>query len=111
MCLMSMRIERARRKMRMRWGAMSSGGTGIGNCMKTGSKAVEIGIASSMLDGWCVSKFATSLVVNMSVKNVKKRASSRYTYVRRAVSEPAENQFEVRGKSSWTPSALLGRVG
>jgi len=29
---------------------MSSGGTGMGNWRKTGSKAVEIGIASSKLD-------------------------------------------------------------
>jgi len=36
---------------RIRWGMMSSGGTGKGNCRKTGSKAVEIGIASSRLDG------------------------------------------------------------
>jgi len=40
----------ARRMSRMRWGMMSSGGTGIGNCMKTGSKAVEIGIERSRLD-------------------------------------------------------------
>jgi hypothetical protein len=36
---------------KIRWGMMSSDGTEIGNFMKTGSKAVEIGTASSMLDG------------------------------------------------------------
>lgn len=30
--------------------------------------------------------------------------------MRRSASEPAENQLDVRGKSSCTPSALLARV-
>ena len=55
---------------------MSSGGTGIGNCVKTGSKAVEIGIASRRLDGWGFVSVVMSLVVSMNVKNVMKRANS-----------------------------------
>lgn len=76
-CLMSMRMESERRRIRMMWGMMSSGGTGMGNCMKTGSKAVEIGIASSRLDGWCLMSIVISLVVSINVKNAMKRASSK----------------------------------
>ena len=60
----------------MRWGMMSSGGTGMGNCVKTGSKAVEIGIASSRLDGWGLVSIVMSVVVSVNVRNATKRANS-----------------------------------
>ena len=56
---------------------MSIGGTGMGNRRKTGSKAVEIGIASSRLDEWCLISVAMSLVVSINIKNAKKRANSK----------------------------------
>ena len=55
---------------------MSSGGTGMGNCVKTGSKAVRIGIARRRLDGWGFVSVVMSLVVSVNVKNAMKRASS-----------------------------------
>jgi len=56
---------------------MSSGGTGIGNCMKIGSKAVEIGIERSRLDGCCLISVVMSLVVTINVSNTMKRANSK----------------------------------
>ena len=55
---------------------MSSRGMGMGNCMKTGSKAVKIGMARARLDGWVLVSVVMSLVVSMNVKNAMKRASS-----------------------------------
>jgi len=55
----------------------SVGGTAMGNCRKTGSKAVEIGIASSRLDGWCLISVVMSLVVSINIKNAMKRANSK----------------------------------
>ncbi len=48
---MSMRRGTASIKMRMMWGIMSIGGTGIGNRANAGNKAVNKGIACSRLDG------------------------------------------------------------
>ena len=66
-----------RRMSRMRWGIRSIGGTGKGNRRKTGSKAVEIGIASSRLDELCLISVIMSLVVRINVKNAMKRVSSK----------------------------------
>lgn len=60
---------------------MSSGGAGVGNRRKTGSKAVKIGMSSSMLDGWGLIRIVTSLVASISVMNAVKRANSAYMYV------------------------------
>jgi len=75
-CSMSLRMGSARRIIRRRCGRMSSGGTGMGNCVKTGSKAVRIGIARRRLDGWGFVSVVMSLVVSMNVKNAMKRTSS-----------------------------------
>jgi len=61
---------------------MSSGGTGMGNRKKTGSKAVKIGMRSSMLDGWGLIRIVTSLVASISIINAVKRTNSEYMYVR-----------------------------
>jgi len=49
----------------MRWGMMSVVGTGMGNCVKTGSRAVDIGIACSRLDGWFLIRIFMSFVVRI----------------------------------------------
>jgi len=54
----------------------SSGGMGMGNCVKTGNKAVEIGMARVRLDGWGFVSVVMSLVVSMNVKNAMNMASS-----------------------------------
>ncbi len=50
MVFRSMRMGTDKRMIKMRWGIMSAVGTGIGNCVKTGSKAVTIGTANRMFD-------------------------------------------------------------
>lgn len=47
---MSMSRGTANMKMRMMWGIMSIGGTGIGNRANAGNTAVNNGIACSRLD-------------------------------------------------------------
>ena len=48
---MSTRIESISSNIAMTWGMISSAGTGIGNWMKTGRKAVEIGTKNSRFEG------------------------------------------------------------
>jgi len=56
---------------------MSIGGTERGNCRKTGSKAVEIGITSNRFDEFFLISVIMSLVFNINVKKAMKRASSK----------------------------------
>lgn len=49
-CLTSAKAGSAKMTMRMKWGIMSSEGTGMGKCAKAGSHVVRIGIASSRLE-------------------------------------------------------------
>ena len=48
--MMSMRMGITKRMIRMRCGMISSAGTGIGNSVKTGNKAVDTGTVSSRLE-------------------------------------------------------------
>ena len=73
---MSMRMGSVRMRIKRRWGIMSSGGIEMGNFVKTGSNAVEIGTASSMLDGWGLVSVFMSLVARMRIRNIGKRANS-----------------------------------
>jgi len=77
MVFRSTRIGRVRRAIRIMWGIISSGGTGMGNRRKTGSKAVDTGIASSRLDGCCLIRIFMSLVASMSIRNAVKSANSK----------------------------------
>ena len=55
---------------------ISSGGTGIGNSVNTGSKAVDMGIASSRFDLWRSSSVDRSLDASISIKKAANNANS-----------------------------------
>lgn len=76
MCLRSVKIERAKIVRFMRWGIMSSGGTGIGKPRNVESKIDIMGMAKSRFDGCGFNSFQSSFVVNSRVSDARKRVHS-----------------------------------
>ena len=69
---MSTRMERPKIARYMRWGAVSSAGTGRGKLRKTDRKIAANGTHRVRFVGWGLKRFQTSFVLSISVEEAKK---------------------------------------
>jgi len=99
----SVRMERVKIVMWMRWGMMSAVGTASGKLRKVGRKAVVVGMNNSRFVRWGFSIIHASFVLNISVRDARKMIHSKEMFVRLDMLIPVPYQLVVRGQNICTP--------
>ena len=96
-------MERVKRVRYVRWGMMSCEGTGRGKLKNGGSRTVKTGMNRSVFDWWCRNRVHASLVLNMMVREVRKRTHSKEMLARHIILIPVPYQLEDMGQRSCMP--------
>ena len=96
-------MERMKRVRYARWGMTSCNGTDRGKLKNGGSRTVKTGMSRSVFDGWCWNRIHVSFVLNMMVREMRKKAHSKEMLARLVILIPAPYQFEVMGQRSCVP--------
>ena len=87
----------------MRWGITSPKGTDRGNLKNVGRRTVRTGMDSSRFDGWCWNRIHISFVLNMMVREIRKKIHSKEMLVGLIILILAPYQLEDMGQRSCMP--------
>jgi len=98
---MSTRKERPKITKYMRWGAISSGGTGKGKLRKVDRKMAANGTHRVRFVGWGLKRVQTSFVLSISIEEARKTIHSRGILDRLDTCVPY--QLVVMGQNSCVP--------
>jgi len=82
-------METVKRVRYVRWGMMSCKGTDRGKLKNGGSRTVKTGMKRSMFDGGCWSRIHVSFVLNMMIREIRKKAHSKEMLARLIILIPA----------------------